>query len=640
MKKQLLSLFTALSLAFTAVPYSNSAFAAGASIHLNTITDKKAGDSVTLSGTTDLPEVSIKVMRPNNTILFVDVVTPSSGFYSDTFTLPSDSPTGTYTVVVGQGTNVSKQAFQVSSTVSQTITVDKNNPTITLGGNPANITVPSGVSNAKIQLTPTETSSGKEIRLPQVDVQSATNLGTVKITIPDGTKITASKDWDGTIQLPTVLANNSVTGVNGNVSAVIEVGSPNVALTFDKAVRILVPGQAGKSAGYVINNQFTQITRTLNNDSQEEADNLPVGREAIINKGSDLVIWTKHFTKFVTYTPTTSKSSSSSSSGGGGGGGGGSTASVTSFNVSAANGGTITSNGVTIQIPANAVAADINVTVNKVTDITNLPVPTNQKIVSDVFEIKKDKDGNFNKPVTIKLPFDKTKVDTTKYNISLFWYNEETKQWVELDNVSVDPNGYVSGTVQHFTKFAVLATELKPDQNVPKVNLSDVQGHWAQDYINQLVSMGAIGGYPDGTFKPDRNITRAEFTAILVKAFNLKPQGGKVFNDTANHWAKDVIATAASYGIVGGYSDTSFGPDDPITREQMAVMIVKAVNLPVTSGDISFKDQASISPWAVNAIETAAKNNIMSGYPDGSIQPHGNATRAEAATVIVKALHL
>lgn len=183
--------------------------------------------------------------------------------------------------------------------------------------------------------------------------------------------------------------------------------------------------------------------------------------------------------------------------------------------------------------------------------------------------------------------------------------------------------------------------EISPDdpEKIPGVEmLKDISGHWAENNIQELVALGAISGYPDGTFRPNNNITRAEFATVLVKAFQLEPQSGKVFKDTAGHWAQETISTAASYGIVGGYSADTFGPDDLITREQMAVMVVKAAELTPAAVELSFTDSASISEWAREAMTTAVANGIISGYPDNTVRPQGNATRAEAATVIVNAL--
>ena len=153
------------------------------------------------------------------------------------------------------------------------------------------------------------------------------------------------------------------------------------------------------------------------------------------------------------------------------------------------------------------------------------------------------------------------------------------------------------------------------------------------------MSLGAISGYPDSTFKPDNTITRAEFATVLVKAFQLAPKEGRVFADTANSWAKDYISTAAAYNIVSGYSDSHFGLDDPVTREQIASMVVKASKLSPVNEEPSFTDSADISAWAKEAVATVVKGGIMKGNPDNSFRPGAYATRAEAVTVIVNALN-
>lgn len=169
-------------------------------------------------------------------------------------------------------------------------------------------------------------------------------------------------------------------------------------------------------------------------------------------------------------------------------------------------------------------------------------------------------------------------------------------------------------------------------------SLKDIAGHWAESNINKLVGLGAVAGYPDGSFKPDNTITRAEFATILVKAFKLEPRSGKVFADTAGHWAKDYIATAAGYGIVNGYDATTFGPDNLITREQMAEMVVKAAKLEAASGETGFTDATDIAGWAKDSVAAAVKAEVIKGYPDNTFKPKDNATRAEAVTVIANAL--
>lgn len=345
-----------------------------------------------------------------------------------------------------------------------------------------------------------------------------------------------------------------------------------------------------------------------------------------------------NYTAPITWSFTTEAETSPVGSVGGGGPGG---PVVNTASIIAAEGGTVTIRGAEIRIPASALDHNFKVTVTRITDTSTYTFESKAMLVSDVFEITKDKSGDFKKPVTITLPMDKSRVDVAKHNVGIYYYDEQTKKWIKLDNVQVDYTaGKVSGDIKHFTKFAVIAVEkaLPVPVQVPSSKLNDIQGHWAEINIKQLVESGAIQGYPDGTFKPNHNITRAEFATVLVKAFGLKVENGKVFADTSNHWAKDFIATAFAHGIVNGLDAEHFAPDDLITREQMAVMIVKAKKLSSSSSQLTFIDQDSISGWAKDAVAAATSKGIIKGYPDQTFKAKGHATRAEAVTVIVNAL--
>lgn len=171
------------------------------------------------------------------------------------------------------------------------------------------------------------------------------------------------------------------------------------------------------------------------------------------------------------------------------------------------------------------------------------------------------------------------------------------------------------------------------------VELSDIADHWAAEAIDKLVSIGAITGFPDGTYRPDNRISRAEFITVLVRALGLTAEGNpQEFADTADHWAREFIAAAASLGIVSGYGDRRFGPDDPITREQIAIMTARAMQLEATSEELAFTDRDDISPWAVKDVAAVVAHGLMRGYPDGTFRPQAIASRAEAAVVIAALL--
>ncbi len=318
---------------------------------------------------------------------------------------------------------------------------------------------------------------------------------------------------------------------------------------------------------------------------------------------------------------------------GGSSGGGRGTVSSTGTAIGT-SGGTITHDGLTIVIPANAVKNKIIVRIEK-TDKTDLPELLDALIVSEVFDINKDKSGDFEKAVTVTLSFDNSKVAPGKYELAICWFDISSNKWVKLDNIEVDfTNAKISGEVNHFTEFAVIATPQEGLNTTQTTEFTDISGHWARASIQRLAQAKVISGYPDHTYRPDARISRAEFTVILVKALKLVPTNGRIFDDTAQHWAKNSIATAQAYGIVNGYSSTEFGPDEKITREQMAVMITKAANLQAAADGKVFADSDSIADWAKDSIAAVSARGLMNGYPDGNFKPQANATRAETARVL------
>ncbi|MEW9124043.1 MAG: 5'-nucleotidase C-terminal domain-containing protein [Thermotaleaceae bacterium] len=338
-----------------------------------------------------------------------------------------------------------------------------------------------------------------------------------------------------------------------------------------------------------------------------------------------------------------------SSSGGSSGSGNTGNTNPNETTVKSRDGAAIKNNdGVLLEIPPNAFQKDIKIKILKISDSEagKLPIQNDFKLVSAVFEITKNETGDFQKRIRVTLPYEKSKVDMEKYDIAIYWLDEEKGEWIRLENIEMDTqNGKVSGEVNHFTKFAVISTlkeqKIAEQETIKEkpIELIDIKNHWAQAYIEALVQKERINGYPDQTFKPNNNITRAEFAAVIVKAFDLKVQEGTVFKDTQNHWAKQIIATASAYGIVSGYADGTFKPDEKITREQMAVMIVKAAKMNKEQNHEVFTDSNRISNWAKEGMDTIVNKGIIKGYPDKSIRPQGNATRAEAVTVIWNALN-
>jgi parallel beta-helix repeat protein len=174
--------------------------------------------------------------------------------------------------------------------------------------------------------------------------------------------------------------------------------------------------------------------------------------------------------------------------------------------------------------------------------------------------------------------------------------------------------------------------------------LSDIAGNWAQEFITVLAKQGVIAGFPDGTFRPNDPVTRAQATAIFTKAFNPSPRReGVTFSDVSSrYWAHDVIQTAYRGGFVAGYPDGSFKPDLAVPRVQVLVALSNGFQYPPGDTNLlgqKFQDASSIPQYAVNPVAAALQRNIIVNYPNAAqLSPNRNATRAEVAAFIYQAL--
>jgi|GEM_PF-3087957 len=173
---------------------------------------------------------------------------------------------------------------------------------------------------------------------------------------------------------------------------------------------------------------------------------------------------------------------------------------------------------------------------------------------------------------------------------------------------------------------------------------SDMGTHWSDITVGKLVELGVISGYTDGTFKPNDTITRAEFTTIVRKSLDLEKAEGNSFQDTTNHWAKQEIHTlVVNGGIDKNEYGVEFDPNKNITRLEMAKIIVRSLGLTEQAKakagvKTQFADDNLIPSLDKGYIIIASDNNIISGYPDKTFKPNGQATRAEASQMIVNML--
>ncbi|KAB2951377.1 S-layer homology domain-containing protein [Heliorestis acidaminivorans] len=184
---------------------------------------------------------------------------------------------------------------------------------------------------------------------------------------------------------------------------------------------------------------------------------------------------------------------------------------------------------------------------------------------------------------------------------------------------------------------------LFPGQALAQNNagIKDHKGHWAEKSIQEFVDMDITRGYPDGTFRPNAMITRAEFLTLLVKAFDLPTGSAELpFPDVkANDWFRAEAVAAKEAGIVQGDERGNFEPQRPVNRAEMVTMVIRAAGESlVPSGQKRYFPDVSRGSWMEEPIALAVQAEIVSGYVDGLFHPQRQATRAEAATLLTKAL--
>lgn len=166
----------------------------------------------------------------------------------------------------------------------------------------------------------------------------------------------------------------------------------------------------------------------------------------------------------------------------------------------------------------------------------------------------------------------------------------------------------------------------------------DIEHNWAREAIVSLVEQQIVRGYGDYTFRPEAPLMRSEAIAMIVRAFGLTDQQGISYPDVpANHWAGQDIARAVKAGIATGYPDGTFRPDRYITRVEMAQMLGNALQLEPLDIDPGFRDIPD-DYWASGMLAALKQSKTLTGYPDGTFRPNNTASRAEFANLLYKAL--
>jgi len=298
-----------------------------------------------------------------------------------------------------------------------------------------------------------------------------------------------------------------------------------------------------------------------------------------------------------------------------------------------------------LDIPAGAFPPGTKLIVRRLKDDAAPADPALSVVASPTYEILIQGSGPA-KPVTVHFMYCSLclkGMDPRK--LAVYREDESNPGSYTYVGGTVDPvNHTVTVGLEGFSRYVVLGRD---------VAFADIADHWGRNEIEILASRYLVNGVSSTEFQPDRMITRAELAKLLVGMMALDPQANvptvapasPTFVDVSPAaWYYSVVETASALGFIKG-DGGFFRPDDPVTRQEMAVMLGRALgkSYPVPAGTtqaLPFADASDISQWAVDGVAAAWYWGLMQGVGGNTFQPLGNATRAQAAAVVLRMLEL
>ncbi|MCR4397353.1 MAG: S-layer homology domain-containing protein [Firmicutes bacterium] len=310
----------------------------------------------------------------------------------------------------------------------------------------------------------------------------------------------------------------------------------------------------------------------------------------------------------------------------------------TTQEVTAETGGTVSlpDDSAQVTLPPAAVEDNVTVTIAPMTEVAE-PSPGMVKVGNRVFEITCETAAGepvraFSKPIILTFRYEEEELGgASAEDLRVFYWDEGLAAWIAIPSEVDVEAGTVTGVTDHLTVFALM---VKP--GMPR--MPDIKGHWAEAHVLKLVSLGVAGGYPDGTFRPEETITREQFAKMVVVAAGIQaeavPELGFADAGEVAEWAKGYVAAAVKAGIIKGLDGNRFGPGEAVTRAQVATMLVRALGIEVGEAGTQFTDDAEIPAWAARGVRAAVEKGIVGGFEDGSFRPGLSTTRAQAAKML------
>ncbi|MBD8497237.1 S-layer homology domain-containing protein [Paenibacillus arenosi] len=595
--------FIMMTMLMVSIPVVASATDVMPALKLDTST-KYPGDAIHITGTSSLSDVIVKIVRPDETVLYYNAVKVNQSSYNDSITLPTDAMPGDYTVVVGQGGP--DQLLQQSFTVVKKPNGGDGNSG---GGDSGSSGSESGAgNNGGANGNGSGSNNGRDSSSGETPPTTEDAAITVK---ENGSSITAI--------IPSSALKVTKENENGAATTKIIVDGAALSAAFDTLK--VTSNKNGKSlkVGITVPERSSDVERTkveLPVGVLKDAQGiLPQAIVSIQTHGASMELPLKGLN----------------------------TAHLErSLNTSTANMNIVVT---TTTLPDLITAKDKqSMLAGGIVKVTE-PVSFNVACVAHngkQITMSALGDEFVNKTLTIRSTFN---IDPKKSTV-----------------VAVDPGirktRFVPSVFQKTTD-GVTNVQIK-DHASSEIYMivsstavfKDTIGHWAQSSIEHLTAKQIVKGVSINSFDPNGKVTRAEFAAMLVRAAGWKGSSqlsASSFKDVqANDWFAVAVQTAVERGLVKGMQDGTFQPNVPISREQMAGMLERFMKLVdaelqgksenVIQVANHYKDVSHISSWARSSMAGLVSNKLMVGIDEHKLAPQAQTTRAETVKILERCL--
>lgn len=292
------------------------------------------------------------------------------------------------------------------------------------------------------------------------------------------------------------------------------------------------------------------------------------------------------------------------------------------------------SDQITISVPSGSTNRDLCFTLEQ-TGKPDKQVGLGYTALSKYFRWDADQAFVFYNPVSVSIAYDR-KILRNNQVPAIYSYDYSSGVWTELGGTYDDRR--ITVNVNRVTTGAVYAVFGRPNS---QVSFSDINGHWAAGSIREAANLGMVSGDPNGKFRPNASVTRAEFIVMAMNAIGKSSESASFyFKDQADigSWARNSVGQAVRAGYITGYADGSFRPNEVITRAEMAVIVSRILNIKSTVTSTIFNDDHLIPKWAKGAVESLRREGILTGKTGNRFEPYDKATRAESVVILLRLL--